>query len=76
MSDPDRLVEARLLLAAAEAEARIASCHEEVACPACGAPVGVRCRQLRSRTGKTYAIKDSELKHPHRRRWSQVVPPR
>lgn len=51
----------------AEMNARIASCHERVACPKCGAEVGVRCwTPARSR----------HTKHPHRERWTLVVPAR
>lgn len=66
-ADHEEAIERRLMAAADEANARIASCHEEVACPKCLAPVGVKCTNLRG---------GSELKHPHRERWTQVVPAR
>lgn len=72
-------VEASLRQAAADAEARIALCHEKVACPKCGAPIGTRCRSM----PRGYRPLDHgghpaarELKHPHRQRWTQVVPAR
>jgi hypothetical protein len=61
-------VEAALLAAAADANARIASCHEHVACPKCGAPVGEVCRNMnigRRRRG-------APTKHPHQERWTLV----
>ncbi len=73
-ASPERLMAARMALVAAEAEQRIAACHTEVPCPACGAPVGTRCWPL---SGRGYAMKDrGHNKHPHRRRWTQVVPAR
>ncbi len=68
-------IEAALRQAAADAEARIANCHEHVHCPRCLARVGVRCRRAvidcdgHLTLGRT-------LKHPHRERWTQVVPAR
>jgi hypothetical protein len=74
MNDADRLALARMTLAVAEANARIENCHTEVACPACGAPVGTRCWRL---SGRGFALRGSpHLLHPHRRRWTQVVAPR
>jgi hypothetical protein len=67
-------VEVVLLLRAeaARLEARIAACHEEVACPRCGMRKGHRCVGLvhGRRAG------NRELKKPHRERWALVVPPR
>ncbi len=71
-------VEAALLQAAADAEARIANCHEQVACPTCSAPVGKRCRSM-PRGYRPLDIghpRARELRHPHKRRWTQVVPAR
>ena len=64
MTDP---TEAALLEAAAEAERRIATCHERVACPRCRAPVGSRCRSM---------LSGVVTKHPHRERWTLVQPAR
>lgn len=71
-------VEHRMLLAAAEANARIASCHEEVACPKCHAPAGTKCvRALRQFAARgIFATGQPTLKHPHRERWTQVQPAR
>lgn len=64
--------------AADRLNARIESCHEEVACPRCGAPVGHECRQMPA--GFRVAIPGTPpgrvLKHPHRERWTLVVPAR
>lgn len=69
---------ARLLAEAARLEARAARCHEEVGCPRCGAPVGHECRKMPQ--GFTVAIPGTPpgrpLKHPHRERWTLVVPAR
>ena len=51
----------------AEMEQRIADCHHEVPCPRCGAELHVECRSLRN---------GRPVKHPHRERWTQVVPER
>jgi hypothetical protein len=51
----------------ADIERRIAGCHHEAACPRCGAEVGKKCRSLRD---------GSLTKHPHRERWTQIVPAR
>lgn len=67
------LDQARLLLAADAANRRIENCHTEVACPSCGAPVGTRCWPL---SGRGYPNKDQHNKHPHRKRWTLVVPAR
>lgn len=56
---------------AALTQRRIAEAHHVVACPSCGAPVGHRC----VRKGQDYMAAAS-LKHPHRRRWTLVVPAR
>jgi hypothetical protein len=63
--------ERALLIAADEANQRIANCHAEVACPRCLAPVGSRCRSMVS--GRRSGF---ETKHPHRERWTLVVPAR
>lgn len=62
--------EKRALAAAAAANERIERCHEQVACPTCGAPVGERCWPVR----RNMDIRP--LKHPHRARWVQVQAPR
>lgn len=67
-------VEARLRQAAADAEARIANCHTVVACPACGVPRGERC--VRRGTSSEASVWAPRLKHPHRERWTMVVPAR
>jgi hypothetical protein len=61
----------RLNAMADEVERQIDSCHEVVACPKCGAPVGKLCVLVRrgNKTGR-------RLKHPHRERWTLVVPDR
>jgi hypothetical protein len=66
--------ERRAARAADEANERIRTCHERVACPRCGAPVGGRCFDVRDR-GKHPAWRRA-LKHPHRERWTQEVPAR
>lgn len=74
-------MEARLLAAAEAANEKIRTCHERVACPRCGAPVGKRCTKLSSKSyrsadpglGRIPAI---ETKHPHEERWTQEVPKR
>lgn len=71
-------IEERMMRAVEEANERIRTCHERVACPKCLAPVGARCRRaLRSmmRTG-VFATGQPELKHPHRERWTLVQAPR
>jgi hypothetical protein len=69
--------ERRLLAAAEEANERIASCHEVVACPKCGAPVGKRCRAM----PRGFRPLDGDgrvrvLKTPHKQRWTLVQPAR
>lgn len=69
--------ERRLMAAAVAANERIASCHEVVACPKCGAPVGVRCRSM----PRGYRPLDGPgrvriLRSPHRQRWTLVQAPR
>lgn len=66
----DGMVEAFYAQAAREAEERIRTCHEVVACPKCGAPIGVRCWRAGSRRPGV------ELKHPHEQRWTLVQPAR
>ena len=63
---------------AAEAEAKIASCHERRACPKCGAPIGVRCRSMpRGYRPLDYGDRRArELLHPHQQRWTPDVPKR
>lgn len=67
----ERSVEQALTEAARVAEQRIATCHERVACPACGVPRGHRCIRKGGGWGTS-----TPLKHPHRERWTQVVPAR
>lgn len=73
-------VEAALLAAADEANERIRTCHEVVACPRCRAPIGRRCRRMprgfseaseRRGLGQPGAIVG-----PHRERWALVQAPR
>jgi hypothetical protein len=64
--------ERRLLAAAEEANERIRTCHERVACPLCGAPVGTRCRRVNAIS----SLSRAPLKHPHRQRWTLVQPAR
>jgi hypothetical protein len=66
-------IEDRLLAAAAAANERIENCHVEVACPKCGAPVGERC--VRAHPVRSWAEQPPVL-HPHRERWTRVVPAR
>lgn len=63
---------AMMRLAADAQEARIEHCHEEVACPYCLARVGERCRSMQ-KPGRTPPVL---VKHPHRERWTLVVPAR
>lgn len=65
-TDPEDDFERAMLVAADEANERIANCHTEVACPKCGAPVGARCYRVGTRSA-------TPLKHPHRERWTRVV---
>lgn len=58
----------RMFAAADDLIERIATCHERVACPRCGAPVGQRCRALPKNVRAT--------KHPHDERWRQETPAR
>lgn len=73
MSVGDGRVEDALRAAAEEADARIASCHERVACPKCHAPVGLPCRRaLRQFVASgIYAI-GQPVVGPHRERWTLV----
>ncbi|MET0601862.1 MAG: HAD domain-containing protein [Baekduia sp.] len=48
----------------------IASCHERVPCPRCEAEIGQRCCNVRR------GFEGTRLKHPHKERWTQVVPAR
>lgn len=57
---------------AAEAEAKIASCHERRACPTCGRPKGLLC----VRKSSALAGVGPPLKHPHEARWTPDVPKR
>lgn len=66
--------EAALLAAAAQANRRIETCHERVACPACGAPIGSRCVRL-TRAG-TPTKSAATLKHPHTKRFELDGTPR
>lgn len=72
-SKDQRLFEARATLAVAESNERIERAHEQVACPSCGAPIGTRCWQL---SGRGKPLRHITLKHPHRKRWTLVVPAR
>lgn len=67
-------IEAVMRATAAELEARIEDCHMEVDCPRCCMPVGRRCVRARPGGGRAYPLR--ELKHPHRERWTRVVPAR
>jgi hypothetical protein len=73
---PPADVEAALLAAADEANARIATCHERVACPKCGAPIGRRCRRLPrgfSQASERRGLgQPSKVVGPHRERWTLV----
>jgi hypothetical protein len=64
---------ARLAEVAEEANARIESCHERVACPRCGQQVGERCVRM---VGGVGFRGGPPLKHPHRERWTLVQPAR
>jgi hypothetical protein len=76
----DDEVEAALLRAADEANARIASCHERVACPKCRAPVGERCRRMPRGYSPASASRGmtqpGAVVGPHRERWTLVQPER
>jgi hypothetical protein len=69
-------VEAALLAAAAEANERIATCHERVACPKCAAPIGERCRRMPRGYSPAYARlgrpQPSTTVAPHQERWTLV----
>lgn len=62
-----------LLETAARLQERIATCHEVVDCPRCHALIGERCRRVR---GYRTPPPSEPLKHPHRERWTRVVPER
>jgi hypothetical protein len=62
--------EARVAAAAAEAQERIARCHEVVACPRCRSGAGEPCVSM------SKSVHDRELKHPHVERWTLVQPMR
>lgn len=75
----------QLAEAAAARMKLIDTCHERVACPKCGAPVGERCHKLSSRPARDapLAMRERssptppvEAKNPHEERWRQEVPPR
>jgi hypothetical protein len=61
-----------------EMNALVASCHERVPCPTCGAPIGERCCAMPLGWGGVCAQVGvgRTLKHPHPARWRQEVPPR
>lgn len=68
----------RMTEAAEAANERIRTCHERVACPKCGAPVGTKCRAM-PRGYRPLDLGDRaarELKSPHRQRWTLVQPAR
>lgn len=44
MSERQTRIEIEMHRHAMMLEARVATCHERVACPTCDAPVGVKCR--------------------------------
>lgn len=67
--------ERSLLEAAAEANERIRTCHQVVACPRCGAPIGTRCYRV-GRTSSWPIGGATPLKNPHQERWTQVQPAR
>lgn len=70
--------EVALLAAAAEANERVARCHEVVACPKCFAPRGVKCRAMPAGyvVGSRGGGSGRELRNPHRERWTLVQPAR
>lgn len=65
---------------AADVSARVERCHEVVACPKCGAPIGERCvRVVRGHGyghGGAPGWTPPPLKHSHRERWTLLVPAR
>lgn len=68
-------LEERLAVAAmeekiAEMNHLIETCHERVACPRCGAPVGAKCAAL----PKAWPV--GRVVKPHKQRWTQEVPER
>jgi hypothetical protein len=64
-------IDKQLRASAAAANAAISTCHERVACPRCGAQIGVPCRNI-TRSYK----RGRPLQHPHRERWAQETPAR
>lgn len=68
-------IEAVMRAAAADLEDRIAACHDVVACPKCKAPVGTRC-VFRPAGAAGGFVARRTLKHPHKQRWTLVVPAR
>jgi hypothetical protein len=61
--------------AANDANRRIATCHERVACPKCNAPVGERCRRM-PRGYHGMGPSGAILKTAHEERWTQETPAR
>jgi hypothetical protein len=72
-SDVHTLAELDLLDTAAELNARIAACHDEVACPYCGSAIGERCVRMLRAKPPVPAPGRRPVKYPHRQRWTQVV---
>jgi hypothetical protein len=69
--------ERRLLAAAEDANERIRSCHEVVACPKCGAPVGEVCRSMNGGAGYVEGRHwQGKPVKPHEERWTLVQPAR
>lgn len=69
-SPPEQSGRDSFLEAIAELRERIATVHERVACPACWAPVSVRCRKVthKGAPGEQPDRTRPALKHPHRER--------
>lgn len=61
--NPDDELTRRMEAAAAELNRRVATVHERVACPRCGAAIGVKCRY-----GQRTYRRGQPLKHPHAER--------
>lgn len=75
MTRPPEDIVKRMERVADELNRRVRTIHERVACPKCYAPVGERCRYA-SPPAYCFQPDRAILKHPHRERWSQEVPPR
>ena len=69
----------RMERVADELNRRIRTCHERLACPKCGAPVGELCRRLPkgymlAYTGEPREYRMGAVVGPHRERWTQETP--